>query len=98
VGGLPDDADRHELDPRVRRALYRAANRIVCDDAPWAFTYFFRYFVIWQPYVHGYGVHAVWNEYAADAWVDRDEAQASRGLPLLWPNALASLTRGPRRR
>jgi ABC-type transport system substrate-binding protein len=88
---------RREIDPRVRMKLYGDANRIVCDDAPWAFTYFFRYFVIWQPYVHGFGVHAVWTSYAADAWIDRREAQASRDFHPLWPNELASLAARPRR-
>jgi ABC-type transport system substrate-binding protein len=82
---------RHELDTRVRMKLYGEANRIVCDEAPWAFTFFFRYFVIWQPYVHGFGIHAVWTAYAANAWLDRSEAHASRALSLLWPNGLASV-------
>ncbi len=89
---------RRELDPRVRTKLFDQANRIVCDDAPWAFTYFFRYFVIWQPMVHGFGIHAVWTEYAADAWVDRREGLASRDFSLLWPNGLAILTGRPRHR
>jgi ABC-type transport system substrate-binding protein len=85
---------RHELDPAVRMSLYGKANRIVCDDAPEAFTHSFKYFVVWQPYVHGFGSHAVWTSYSADAWLDRREPHAMRELSL-WPGALASITRGP---
>jgi ABC-type transport system substrate-binding protein len=89
---------RHELDTKVRYALYGEANRIVCDDAPEAFAFVFRYFVIHQPYVHGFGVHAVWTSYTADAWLDERETHAMRDFSL-WPSALASLTgrsRAPR--
>jgi len=88
-------ARAHEvLDPKDRYALYGEANRIVCDDAPWAFTFLTRYFDVWQPYVHGFGVHPVWTSYAADAWVDRRGADAPRELSSLWPGAA---TRGGRR-
>ncbi len=87
---------RHELDAKVRQALYGEANRIVCDDAPWAFTFFTRFFVIWHPYVHGFGVHAVWSSYTADAWIDRAEAHAMKDFSL-WPGALASVAGTPRR-
>jgi ABC-type transport system substrate-binding protein len=81
---------RHELETQERYRLYGEANRIVCDEAPEAFTFFFRFFVIWQPYVHGFGVHAVWSDYANEAWVDRGDREALRGMTL-WPGALASL-------
>jgi ABC-type transport system substrate-binding protein len=82
---------RHELDKTERYRLYGEANRIVCDEAPAAFTFSFRFFVIWHPYVHGFGVHEVWASYAGDAWLDSREAHATRGLSP-WPSALASLT------
>jgi ABC-type transport system substrate-binding protein len=82
---------RHELDDHVRYRLYGEANRIVCDDAPAAFTFYFRFFVIWHPYVHGFGAHTVWASYAADAWLDKKEPHAMRDLSL-WPSALASVT------
>jgi ABC-type transport system substrate-binding protein len=86
---------RHELDTKERYRLYGEANRIVCDDAPAAFTLSFRFFAIWQPYVHGFGVHAVWASYTGDAWLDKREPHAMRDLSL-WPSALASVTGLPR--
>jgi ABC-type transport system substrate-binding protein len=89
---------RRELDRKARYALYGEANRIICDDAPEAFTFFFHFFVVSQPYVHDFGKHPVWTAYAADAWIDHDTkgrgpggATAALGMNVLWP------ARGPRR-
>jgi ABC-type transport system substrate-binding protein len=79
---------RRELDTKVRYAIYGEANRIVCDDAPEAFTVFVHSFVLSQPYVHDFGKHAVWSSYAANAWIDRGTAPAEPqplGLDVLWP-------------
>jgi ABC-type transport system substrate-binding protein len=79
---------RHELDPKVRYATYGEANRIVCDEAPEAFTFFFHYFVVSQPYVHDFSKHRVWSSYAANAWIDRTtpgQAKDKLGLNVLWP-------------
>jgi ABC-type transport system substrate-binding protein len=93
------DQARHELDNKVRYALYGEANRIVCDDAPEAFTNFFHFFVVSQPWVHDFGKHAVWSSYAVDAWIDharKDDvknAGAALGLKLLWPGATKTASR-----
>jgi ABC-type transport system substrate-binding protein len=65
------DRAREELEQSKRFALYDEANRIVCDDAPWAFTSVFRFYAQWQPYVHGLRTHAVWSQYVLDTWLDR---------------------------
>jgi hypothetical protein len=60
----------------------------VCDDAPEAFTYFFHFFVVSQPYVHGFGENAVWSSYPANTWIDRPETRMGRsrlGMNGLWP-------------
>jgi ABC-type transport system substrate-binding protein len=62
---------RVEIDPKKRQALYDEANRLVCDDAPWAFTFTYRWYSAWQPYVRNYKVHPVWTNYVRDVWLDR---------------------------
>ncbi len=69
---------RRELDPTVRRELYREANRVVCDDAPWAFTFGLHYTDVRQPYVHGYRASPVWSMDLREVWVDRSDATAAR--------------------
>ncbi len=69
---------RHELDPARRFALYGEANRIVCDEAPWAFTHYVRYSLVHQPYVHDFRPHPVWSDYVARTWLDRGPAGAQR--------------------
>jgi ABC-type transport system substrate-binding protein len=65
-----------EPDVSVRRALYRDANAILCDEAPWAFTFGHHQFAMRQPYVHGFVAHPIWPLDVSAVWVDRpDEAQ-----------------------
>jgi ABC-type transport system substrate-binding protein len=77
---------RRELDPEARRRLYAKAGAILCDEAPWAFTHFYHYYDVRQPYVHGYKPHPIWMEDVAHTWLDRLER----------PGALASIL-GPAR-
>ncbi len=60
-----------EMDPARRREAYREANRIVCDDAPWAFTFGYHMFVVRQPYVRGLVPHPVWPLDVSRTWLDR---------------------------
>lgn len=62
-----------ELDHDKRIAMYREAERIVCDDAPWAFTYYPMRYELTQPWVHGYKMHAIWREYFKGVWIDDDD-------------------------
>jgi ABC-type transport system substrate-binding protein len=64
-----------EMDPDKRRTLYREADALLCDEAPWAFTFGFHFFDVRQPYVHGlvasptgiFDVSGVWLDRAGDA-------------------------------
>lgn len=62
---------RRELDPEARRRLYAKADDILCDEAPWAFTHFYHYYDVRQPYVRGYRPHPIWMEDVAHTWLDR---------------------------
>jgi peptide/nickel transport system substrate-binding protein len=75
---------RHEQDKEARLALYTRANHIVCDEAPWAFTFSARFFDVRQPYVRGFSSHAVWSFYVGDTWLDRAGDVRERALGTLW--------------
>jgi ABC-type transport system substrate-binding protein len=60
-----------ETDPAARKALYREANVILCDEAPWAFTFGYHLYDVRQPYVHGFRPHPVWPLDVSGVWVDR---------------------------
>ena len=68
-----------ELDPAVRKALYREANAILCDDAPWAFTFGYHFIDMRQPYVHGFVAHAVWPLDVSRVWLDRGDVARADG-------------------
>jgi ABC-type transport system substrate-binding protein len=70
---------RRELDPTVRYGLYGEANRIVCDDAPWAFTMNYRFYNVHQAYVRDYPSHPLWAEYLTTTWLDRDTGRTAGG-------------------
>ena len=69
LDGLISDA-RRIVDPVARNRLYRQAEAIVRDEAPWATTYSYRYYELWQPYVHGYRPHPVASQEVRDMWFD----------------------------
>jgi peptide/nickel transport system substrate-binding protein len=87
------DRSRRELDDGKRKQLYREAQRIVCDDAPWAFTYYFRWYGQRQPYVHDYRPHPMWTHDFKATWVDRLAGPAGRtgARTIFSPNALGAL-------
>jgi ABC-type transport system substrate-binding protein len=62
-----------EADTTARRALYREADAILCDQAPWAFTFSHHAFDVRQPYVHGFAPHPVWPLDVSGVWLDRAE-------------------------
>jgi ABC-type transport system substrate-binding protein len=62
---------RHELDPEKRQLIYDRAAEIVCDDAPWAFTYFFHFYEVRQPYLRGYKPHRAFNYNVRRSFLDR---------------------------
>lgn len=59
-----------EIDQEKRLAMYREADRIVCDDAPWAFAYNTMRIELVQPWLRGYKPHPVWNRVFRNAWID----------------------------
>jgi ABC-type transport system substrate-binding protein len=69
-----------ELDPLVRIALYREANGILCDEAPWAFTFSSHRFDLRQPYVRGPLRHPVWRVDPTRSWIDRTAGALERAL------------------
>jgi ABC-type transport system substrate-binding protein len=70
------DRAHSELDTATRARLYGEANRIVCDDAPWAFAYSTRHYEVHHPYFRGYRRHPVWSYFIGDAWLDRAPVHA----------------------
>lgn len=62
---------RRELDSKRRKKLYTEAQTIVCDEAPWAFTHFYRFYDQWQPYVRGFRPHPLWATDPREVWIDR---------------------------
>jgi ABC-type transport system substrate-binding protein len=86
-----------EANSAVRTRLYAEAERIVCDDAPWAFEYAVRLYPVHQPYVRGYRTHALWMDDAVPVWLDRADAeQAARSRGPFARELLGSLIVGPR--
>jgi ABC-type transport system substrate-binding protein len=75
-------------DGAVRTRLYGDAERIICDEAPWAFEYTYRFFQVHQPYVRNARVHAVWAPDLVDVWLDRERDAIVRNTAWL-PDALA---------
>ncbi len=85
---LPDGPER------VR--VYGDAERVLCDDAPWAFEYSFRFYVVRQPYVRGFRVHAMWTNDVLPLWLDRSLDRTSRAEAPLSRELLGSLIRSRR--
>jgi ABC-type transport system substrate-binding protein len=69
---LDDVLDRAHaaLDPAERARLYREAERILYDDAPWIWDHHRQTAEVVQPYVRGYEPHPVWGRDYTEAWLD----------------------------
>jgi ABC-type transport system substrate-binding protein len=70
VDSLLERAKR-ELGAAERTRLYAEVERILCDEAPWAFEYSQRFYRVRQPYVRGFRIHAVWTTDVMPLWIDR---------------------------
>jgi ABC-type transport system substrate-binding protein len=92
---------RREMDPAARKALYRSAELIVRDEAPWAIAYGYRYYDVWQPYVLGYRPHPMAFLEVGQVWLAEERrrlVRSARGAPPGSLNALAlALSTGARR-
>jgi oligopeptide transport system substrate-binding protein len=64
------DAAHAETDATKRDAMYRRAERILYDDAPWVWNYHRAMLEVTQPYVRGYEPHPVWGRDYTSAWLD----------------------------
>jgi ABC-type transport system substrate-binding protein len=64
------DRARAERDPDRRAELYRQAERILYDDAPWLWNYHQLVTEVSQPYVRGYRLHPIWIRDVTTAWLD----------------------------
>lgn len=64
------DAAHAELDVAKRAALYRRAERILYDDAPWIFDYHRTISEVVQPYVRDYAPHPIWMRDYTSTWLD----------------------------
>jgi ABC-type transport system substrate-binding protein len=91
------DRGRRELEPAARREIYARATRIVCDDAPWAFTSTYRFYDVHQPYVRGFHLHPVWQDDVSGIWLDRASARMAQGRGI-FSGALGSVLGGARGR
>ncbi len=70
LDGLLERA-RRSTDEALRSKLYRRAEAIVAEEAPWATAYAYRWFELWHPYVHGYTPHPVLTQNVGDMWFDQ---------------------------
>lgn len=64
------DQARGEPDREKRAALYRRAERILYDEAPWIWGYHQMITEVVQPYVRDYRPHPVWVRDYTSAWLD----------------------------
>ncbi len=72
------DAARGELDPAKRAAMYRRAEQMIFDDAPWIFDYHPRTSEVTQGYVHGFDMHPIWLRDYTHVWLDLEDTEYSR--------------------
>lgn len=70
LDGLLDRA-HGELDPKKRLDMYLEAEKIVCDDAPYSYTYNPLRLELLQPWVRGYKPHPVLHRRFKSVWIDR---------------------------
>lgn len=89
---LDDLIDRahKELDDDRRKKLYSEAQKILIDDAPWAFTANYRYYTQRQGYVRDHYTHPMWMHDATRAWLDR-AAGSTAGRAIFSERGLAAL-------
>lgn len=66
------DQARAEVAPARRAELYRRAERILYDDAPWIWDNHQMVSEVVQPYVMDYAPHPVWVRDYSTTWLDLD--------------------------
>lgn len=71
------DRARREVDPAARQKLYSETSRILCDEAPWAFTFGYRFYVQRQSYVRDLRSHVIASYDLRGTWLDRAAGPAA---------------------
>lgn len=91
---LLDDA-HVELDPKKRIEMYRRADQIVCDDAPWSFAYYPLRLQLLQPWVRDFKQHPIWHRPFKPVWIDEAALRSAHALlgPFRSTAALGALLR-----
>jgi ABC-type transport system substrate-binding protein len=87
---------RRSGDPLARERLFRRAEELLAEEAPWAFGYTANKLEICQPYVQGYKPNPVLSQHVRFAWIDgggRQARSALNGLERVLPRLAA---RAPR--
>lgn len=69
-----------ELDAKKRVEMYRQAEQIVCEDAPWSFNYNPLRLELLQPWVRGYRSHPVLFKRFKPVWIDDTARRAAWAL------------------
>ncbi len=70
---------RSELDDEKRKHIYRDASQIACDEAPWAFTMYYRWFSQRQPYVRAWQPHPIFTHEVSGTFIDRSGGPLAAG-------------------
>lgn len=65
------DRSHRELDEDRRKKLYSEAQKILADDAPWAFTENVHLYTQRHGYVRDSATHPMWTQQATRTWLDR---------------------------
>ncbi len=56
------DKARVEINREKRLQMYRDAEKIIVDDAPWLFLHHTERYLVSQPWIKGYKIHPMWSE------------------------------------
>jgi len=92
------DRARRSTDHVERLRLYRRAEEIVAEEAPWATAYSYSYFELTQPYVKGYRPHPVLSQYVRNTWFDLEQSKrvtlGERLMPKRRARTTLALARG----
>lgn len=65
------DKARMTMDEGERKRIYQETSTIICEDAPWAFTYSYRWHATRQPYVRAWRSHPIYVHELSRTWLDR---------------------------
>jgi len=90
VDELLDRAHR-ELDGDERKKLYSQTQKILIDEAPWAFTENYHFYTQRQAYLRDHKTHPMWMHDISHAWLDRVSGGPTAARAIFSKSALASI-------